>query len=430
MNLMQHPCFDPEARTKYARVHLPVATRCNAQCHYCDRSYSCANESRPGVTVKVLKPNQALTYVHRLQERITNLSVIGIAGPGDPFANPEETLTTLQLIRQAYPDLLLCVATNGLNLLPYIGDLAALRVSHITLTINAVDAAIGARIYAWLRYEGRCRTGAEAAQHLWEVQSAGITALKTNNIIVKINTILIPGINDEHIETIARTVAGYKADLMNIMPLFPVHGTLFGQLASPLAPVIAAAREQAGRYLAQLGHCTRCRADACGLLGKDDEYAFRLLAESEDTDTVDTVPGPLPDKIGQDCGSRPYVAVTSWDGLLINQHLGEAAQIAVYDPYRPNTPVAVRKAPPAGQGDKRWRQLSELLADCGLLLTAGAGNSPTRILTAQGIRLHIVEGLIGESLKRIANKESLQTLARRQAARCGASCGGNGMGCG
>ena len=52
---------------------------------------------------------------------------MGIAGPGDPFANAPETMETLTLIRQVDPDVLLCVATNGLMVGPHLDGLAESR---------------------------------------------------------------------------------------------------------------------------------------------------------------------------------------------------------------------------------------------------------------------------------------------------------------
>ena len=46
---------------------------------------------------------------------------------------------------------MLCLATNGLGLPPHLDELAELRVSHVTLTVNAVDPEIGAKIYSWVR---------------------------------------------------------------------------------------------------------------------------------------------------------------------------------------------------------------------------------------------------------------------------------------
>ena len=128
--LADHPCFNKDSRHTSARVHLPVAPRCNVQCNFCDRNFSCVNESRPGVTCSVLKPRQALSYLNEMREKLPTLRVVGIAGPGDPFANPDETLETLSMVRAAHPDLLLCVATNGLNLMPYVDQLADLKVAR------------------------------------------------------------------------------------------------------------------------------------------------------------------------------------------------------------------------------------------------------------------------------------------------------------
>jgi nitrogen fixation protein NifB len=366
---------------------------------------------------------QALLYLNRLREKMPHLSVVGIAGPGDPFANPEETLDTLMLIKRHHPDLLLCVATNGLNLLPYVKDLAALHTSHVTITVNTVDPSIGARVYAWFRYDGRCRTGTDAAAHLWEVQRESIRALKSHEILVKINTIFLPGINDEHITEVARAVAEQKADIMNIMPLCPVPGTPFGVLAPPESNLVAIVRDQAGQHIRQMSHCARCRADSCGLLGTDDKEASGILARLDE-----------PEKELSDVGvdiKRPYVAVTSWEGMLVNQHLGEASRIHIYDPLRPEAgAIDIRQTPPVGSGDERWFKLAEVLSDCRMLLTAGAGNNPRKILTSRGIEVHLIEGLISMSLAAIKEKGSLQSLSCRQATRCGESCKGNGLGCG
>jgi len=151
LKLENHPCFNDASRHTFGRIHLPVAPKCNIQCNYCNRKFDCMNENRPGVSSKLLSPGQALHYLKGAVELSPNISVVGIAGPGDPFANPDETMETLHLVRKEYPEMLLCVATNGLNLLPYIDELAELEVSHVTITINAIDPAVGAEIYAWVR---------------------------------------------------------------------------------------------------------------------------------------------------------------------------------------------------------------------------------------------------------------------------------------
>ena len=177
MDLSAHPCFDAAARHEHSRAHLPVATGCNVQCNYCDRRFDCANEARPGLASKILTPSQAAAYVDELRTADPTLSVVGIAGPGDPLANPEVTLETLRRVRERNPGLLLCLATNGLALPAHLDALVSLRVGHVTVTVNAVDPEIAARIYAWVREGGNRRTGRAAGEVLWRAQAAGIRAL-------------------------------------------------------------------------------------------------------------------------------------------------------------------------------------------------------------------------------------------------------------
>ena len=151
INTKTHPCFNVEAKHTYARVHLPIAPDCNIKCNYCNRRNDCINESRPGVSSAILTPSQAVDYLEKIVAEVPNLSVVGVAGPGDPFAKPELTIKTLNLVREKFPHLLLCLASNGLNVLPYVEDLKQLNLSHMSITINAVDPAIGEKIYSWIR---------------------------------------------------------------------------------------------------------------------------------------------------------------------------------------------------------------------------------------------------------------------------------------
>ena len=118
LDFTKHPCFSKEAHGKHARAHLPVAPRCNLQCNFCNRKFDCMNESRPGVTSAVLPASQAVPYLEEVVAQVPNLSVVGIAGPGDPFANPVETMETLRSVRNRFPGMMLCVATNGLGVGP------------------------------------------------------------------------------------------------------------------------------------------------------------------------------------------------------------------------------------------------------------------------------------------------------------------------
>ncbi|NOZ04348.1 MAG: radical SAM protein, partial [FCB group bacterium] len=267
-NKSTHPCFDFDARHRYARVHLPVAAKCNIKCKFCDRRYSCLNENRPGVSTEVLSPRQALAYFDMLTKRLKNISVVGIAGPGDAFATPGKTVETLRLIRGKYPSMQFCVATNGFNVWPYIGILKNVGVTHMTITVNAVDPEIGEKIYAWAREGRTIYRGRKAAEILIERQLAVVKALGKEGIAVKVNTVLIPGVNDEHVVDIAKKAGSLGAYTFNAMPLYPLAGTEFEDIEAPTAKALSAIREQCGKYLRQMAHCQRCRADAAGMLNE------------------------------------------------------------------------------------------------------------------------------------------------------------------
>jgi len=134
-----HPCYSEEAHHHYARMHVAVAPACNIQCHYCNRKYDCANESRPGVVSELLTPDQAVKKVMAVAANIPQMTVLGIAGPGDPLANPTRTLETFRQLSQKAPDIKLCVSTNGLALPAVVDELCQHNIDHVTITINCVD---------------------------------------------------------------------------------------------------------------------------------------------------------------------------------------------------------------------------------------------------------------------------------------------------
>ena len=285
MDISNHPCFNDKIRHTFGRVHLPVAPRCNIQCNYCNRKYDCVNESRPGVTSALLSPRQSLCYLEYVMKKVHNISVVGIAGPGDPFANARETIETLELVREKYPEIILCLATNGLNIGPYIERLAELNVSHVTITINAVNVEIGAGVYAWVRFGKRVYGPSEGFEILLDEQLKAVRFLKQKGISVKVNTIIIPGINDCHIEAVAEKMSELRVDIHNCIPYYQNKGTVFENIKEPSPELVQKIRKRAGEYLTQMYHCVRCRADAVGLLGKDDAECFKTLKECSNEKT-------------------------------------------------------------------------------------------------------------------------------------------------
>lgn len=264
--ISEHPCFSAEAKHLYGRCHLAVAPKCNIQCNYCVRDFDCVNESRPGVASEILKPKEALERIDKVLEKLKHIRVVGIAGPGDPLAN-EETFETLKLVHEKYPDTILCLSTNGLLLDEKIDLLVKYNVRNITVTLNAIDPAVGEKIYSFVEYNGVKYHGREAAEILLEHQMRGIEEAVKRRMIVKINTVYIPGINDKHIVEIAKKVGAMGVFNFNIIPLIPQYK--FKDIVPPTAKDKADMHKLCAPYVRQMVHCQRCRADAIGLLGKD-----------------------------------------------------------------------------------------------------------------------------------------------------------------
>jgi nitrogen fixation protein NifB len=418
--LDRHPCYSMGGSHKYARIHLPIAPRCNIQCNYCNRKFDCVNESRPGVTSEVLTPVQALAYLEEMVEKIPSIEVVGIAGPGDPFANPYETMETLRLVRKRFPKMMLCLASNGLHIGPSIDELAELEVTHVTITINAVDPAIGALVYRWVRDGDHPLKGEEGAALMIERQLEAVARLAALGVLVKVNAIVIPGVNDHHIPEIARVTKSLGAMIMNCIPLCPVEDTPYEHLEEPDALMMARVRLQSGENMPQMSHCARCRADAVGLLGEDQsiEYAETLSSYTQMSTPIDK--------------TRPYVAVATQEGMLVNLHLGEAQKVIIYgyhseaDEYEI---LDVRNLPPTGGGDDRWKKLAHELRDCRAVLVSACGPRPKQIIEGFGLPVIEMEGLIEEGLEAIYHDEEIPASLRRRFTSCGASCAGSGNGC-
>jgi len=254
-------------------MHLAVAPRCNIKCGYCTRRHDCANESRPGVTSRLLTPDEAIVRVREVMaSEILGpvIKVIGIAGPGDPLAN-EETFTTFGLIDREFPHLIKCMSTNGLLLPKAINRLDSLGLCSVTVTLNALDPLVAARIYSHVIYHGKRFTGREGAEILIANQLAGIEMAASRGMTVKVNTVLIPGINEEQVPLIARRIKDMGAAVMNVMPLIPQAE--FTGVAPPSPERLEEVRSANENIIGQFKHCRQCRADAVGLIGQDVKVA-------------------------------------------------------------------------------------------------------------------------------------------------------------
>ncbi len=421
-----HPCYSEQAHHHFARMHVAVAPACNIQCNYCNRKYDCANESRPGVVSEKLTPEMAAKKVLAVAAEIPQLSVVGIAGPGDALANPEKTFRTFGLIQKNAPDIKLCLSTNGLALPDYVQAIADLNVDHVTITINMVDPEVGELIYPWIYYNKKRWKGRDAAKILGERQMEGLEMLTAKGILVKVNSVMIPGVNDQHLAEVNRAVKSRGAFLHNIMPLIsdPAHGTHYG-LTGQRGPTPQELKElqdgcEGGMNL--MRHCRQCRADAVGLLGEDrgaefstgkiaamdvaydpePRQAYREYVERERRDQDAARAFELAAMTGQAGDEKVLAAVTTKGGGRINQHFGHAGEFQIYELSGAGAKfVGHRKVEHYCQGgwgeEDILEDVTAAINDCAAVFTARIGLCPRKDLAMAGIE--VVDGYAHEYIE-------------------------------
>lgn len=407
-----HPCYSEEAHHHFARMHVAVAPACNIQCNYCNRKYDCANESRPGVVSEKLTPEQAARKVAAVAAAIPQMSVLGVAGPGDPLANPKKTFQTFELVAEATPDIKLCLSTNGLALPDHVDRIAAMNVDHVTITINAIDPDVGAKIYPWIFWDHRRITGREAAEILIRRQLQGLEMLTERGILAKINSVMIPGVNDEHLIEVNKAVKARGAFLHNIMPLISEaeHGTVFGLTGQrgPTAKELKALQDACEGGANMMRHCRQCRADAVGLLGEDrsEEFTTEKVMEMDlayDLGAREAYQSLVEQKRAEAAAAKAHamaampdadiailIAVATKGGGLINEHFGHAREFQIYEVTRDGAKfVGHRRVDHYCQGgfgeDSDLGDIVRAINDCVAVFVSMIGHCPKEGLEAAGI---------------------------------------------
>ncbi|MDR0376890.1 MAG: radical SAM protein [Spirochaetaceae bacterium] len=404
---LTHPCFNG-CGGKNTRIHLPVAPACTIQCNYCIRKYHCVNESRPGITARVMSPPEALNWFLAARETLGAVDVAGIAGPGDALADFEKTRETFSLIRKADPDITFCLSTNGLLLPRYADKIAALGVSHVTVTVNAPDSETGRRIYRFVEWDRTRYTGKEGAARLLENQYAGIRRLKELGIVSKVNVVLLKGINSGLIPAIAGMVKEAGADILNVMQLIPVKGSLFEHIPLTSNAELTEIRRRCEGILPQMYHCRQCRADAVGRI--DEDVSLSLAGKA-------ALPPDVPARIGAreppefPVGAVvPRFAAASKNGMLVDQHFGHAQAFHVYE-YREGQVRFIERreisrccAGPShcGGRESRFAMIAEALKDCSCVLAVRIGDAPRAELEKQGVRVFMTYDYVTDAVRKAA----------------------------
>jgi nitrogen fixation protein NifB len=152
----------------------------------------------------------------------------------------------------------------------------AAGVETITVTVNAVDPRILVRLNRGVSLNNRFLGGLAGAEFLLSAQERGLKLAHQNHLTIKVNTVLVPGLNDGHVGQIAQRVKSWGADLMNVIPLIPSGDLAHMPEPSDLEKDLA--MRAAEKHLPVKRNCRRCRADACGIPGLTD-YSKELYGD-------------------------------------------------------------------------------------------------------------------------------------------------------
>lgn len=209
-------------------------------------------------------------------------------------------------------------------------------------------------------------------------QLAGIQTLTQQNVLVKVNIVMIQGINDRHIPAMVKTVKRRGAFITNIMPLIPAPGSVFENHAQTSRKDLETMRTLCEAHLPQMRHCRQCRADAIGLLHEDRSAEFRTVAPAKPAV----------------CGGKNYkIAVATQYGEWVDQHFGHASEFAVYT-GGPDGFSLAEKSPVSqyclgvdecDQEEDRRGKIISTLSDCDAVLTMRIGYHAKQRLQARGI---------------------------------------------
>lgn len=302
----------------------------------------------------VITPNQ----VELLCTTQDQVQVIVLEGPGDPLATPKITKKVISLIQKRWPETDIQITTSGINSTAF---LEAEHIAQINLVVDALDPSVLKSIYNWIRPAQKNIPLTEACLLLLEEQEKLLVFCKEQSIPFIAQTTIVPE-NVEHILNIAKKMADY--------------GALSLQLSKS------------------------SEVEDCALEALQKQTAMYLPTNIAKVKKIEKSPELVPTE------TKDKVAVTTSDGLNIDQHLGQAKQVVIYANTKGTFHfVGKRQMPEPGKGDQRWQELAATLNDCYVLLTSHAGPKATENLEQLSLPIIIHTGRIETHLNQLHTKK-------------------------
>lgn len=180
----------------------------------------------------------------------------------------KNAIETLRGISHLGLDAKICLSTNGTLMnenMPYLREIAP---STISVSIHAANPKTASKLYEWIDIDGRVPVDKKLGSHILNKQLSGIRNASAAGILVKVNTVFIPQINEKEVVRIAERISEHGATLHNIIPLVPAGR--FASLSPPTTKQLNNIRNKASKHIRQFYHCHQCRSDVVGIPGQDD----------------------------------------------------------------------------------------------------------------------------------------------------------------
>lgn len=221
------PLVDPFGRT-ISYVRVSVTDRCDMRCVYCMSEDMNFLPKRDVLTLEELD-RLCTAFIRR---GVSRLRITG----GEPLVRRGILSFFRSLSRHLESGLLreLTLTTNGSQLETHAADLAALGVRRLNLSMDTLDAQKFRAITRW--------------GDLTQVMR-GIDAAQTAGIQLKINMVVLKGVNDDEIPAMLEWAHGRGMDLtlIEVMPL----GKIEAERADQFMPLTVVERQLSERYTLQ-----------------------------------------------------------------------------------------------------------------------------------------------------------------------------------
>ena len=331
-------------------LNLPIAPQAN------HRLGAAADEK----ILPAMLPIEAVSWVRELRKGGKIIKAIELCGPGDSLASAQATFATLELLQPEIGEAELSLTCLGLGAAAHAEELSRLGVKIVNLLVDTIESATAAKLYAWIRPGKKTMPIAQAALLLIADQAEAVKALSSAGMAVVVRSTVYQDMNNTEIGMIAEKMANLGATGMELD---------IGEGENNLV-------EQTSTYLPTT------------LSNKHSDLLPSGMPQPSDAISL-----PKPSE------ERPNVAVVSSNGMDVDMHLGQAAQVLIYGPRDDGLAclLETRSTPPSG-APERWQAMADILHDCFVLLASHAGDTPRKELAERDIKVILtednVEGLV------------------------------------